>query len=296
MHKDINWDDLRFVLAVAETGALSRAAAVLGVNHATVLRRVGAFEDRIGMQVFDRTPKGYLLSEAGQKLLPAITDVENAVATLDRLASGADAAMRGNVRLASTDTLTTTVLPRIGMSFTQAHPGITIELLTSSLQVSLSRLDADFVVRPTLALPKDMVGEVAAVMGFAVYGRRDVVDRARRAPEAAPWLDVNPALRASPPGKWLAENVPRDRVVASADSFVALRALAGAGGGLGLLPCILGDEADNIVRLARGTLPLKVPVWVAVHGDMVNVPRLATAQRHFTEGLAAAAPRILGEA
>ena len=296
MHKDINWDDLRFVLAVAETGALSRAAVRLGVNHATVLRRVGAFEERLGMQIFDRTPKGYVLSESGQRLLPAIAVVETAVETLDRLASGADVAMRGNVRLASTDTLTTTVLPRIGVGFTQAHPGITIELLTSSLHVSLSRLDADFVVRPTLSLPKDMVGEIAAVMGFAVYGRRDVVDRARRAPEGAPWLDVSPALRGSPPGKWLAENAPRERIVAAADSFVALRALAGAGAGLALLPCILGDEADNIGRLDRGTLPLKVPVWVAVHADMVNVPRLATARQFVAEGLNAAALRILGEA
>ena len=45
MHSE-NWDDLRFVLAVAETGTVSGAARLLGVNHATVLRRVAAFETR----------------------------------------------------------------------------------------------------------------------------------------------------------------------------------------------------------------------------------------------------------
>ena len=47
-----NWDDIRFVLAVAETGSLNAAAQLLGVTHATVLRRVAAFEARHGKTIF----------------------------------------------------------------------------------------------------------------------------------------------------------------------------------------------------------------------------------------------------
>jgi DNA-binding transcriptional LysR family regulator len=296
MHRDENWDDLRFVLAVAETGALSRAAARLGVNHATVLRRIGAFEARIGLRIFDRTPKGYSLTDTGARLLPALSGVETAIEALERIASGADTTMRGIVRLTSTDTFTTTVLPRIAHAFTQSHPGITIELLTTSLHVSLSRLDADMAVRPAYALPRDMVGVEAAILGFAVYGRRDVVDRARLSPEAAPWLDVSPSLRDAPPGRWMTEQrVPPGQVVATADSFVTMRAMALAGAGLALLPCILGDEAEGLVRRDRGEVLLRVPIWVACHVDMAGVQRLLAARAHVADALGAASGRLLGE-
>ena len=57
MHND-NWDDLKFVLSVAETGSVSGAARRLGVNHATVLRRISAFEDAHGAEVFERSQQG----------------------------------------------------------------------------------------------------------------------------------------------------------------------------------------------------------------------------------------------
>ncbi len=61
MHSD-NWDDLRYVLAVAETGSVSGAARRLGVNHATVLRHVAAYEARHGIELFDKSARGYAVS------------------------------------------------------------------------------------------------------------------------------------------------------------------------------------------------------------------------------------------
>jgi DNA-binding transcriptional LysR family regulator len=62
----IEWDDLRYVLAVANAGSLAGAARNLGVNHTTVLRRVGAFEKRLGLRLFERLPTGYVLTAGGE--------------------------------------------------------------------------------------------------------------------------------------------------------------------------------------------------------------------------------------
>ncbi|MEJ2029914.1 MAG: LysR family transcriptional regulator, partial [Maritimibacter sp.] len=73
---DADWDDIRFVLAVAREGTLSGAARLLGVNHATVLRRVNGFENRLGVTVFDRTARGYRLAPHRENLLNAMQDME----------------------------------------------------------------------------------------------------------------------------------------------------------------------------------------------------------------------------
>lgn len=104
MHNE-NWDDLRYVLTVAETGSVLQAAKRLGVNHATVLRHVAAFEDRHGATVFERTAQGYRLLPDRVHVIRAAQDAEAAMREVGRLASGGRQAFSGTIRITSTDTL-----------------------------------------------------------------------------------------------------------------------------------------------------------------------------------------------
>src|ERR1700760_4556760 len=65
----IDWDDVRYFLAVARGGSVRAAAGRLGVNHATVLRRIAQLEDRLGVHMFEKLPSGYRLTEAGEEVL-----------------------------------------------------------------------------------------------------------------------------------------------------------------------------------------------------------------------------------
>jgi DNA-binding transcriptional LysR family regulator len=111
MHNE-NWDDLRYVLAVAEGGSVSAAAKSLGVNHATVLRRIAAFETRHGALVFDRGPAAMPVRPDQRRLIEAAREVEAGFGALDRLAHGSTA-LSGVIRVTSTDSFTAHVLPRI---------------------------------------------------------------------------------------------------------------------------------------------------------------------------------------
>src|SRR5690606_41499206 len=79
-----NWDDLRVFLAVARAGSLSGAARALGVNHSTVFRRVGAFEEALEVRLFERLPGGYVLTAAGEEMREAAPRVEAEIAALGR--------------------------------------------------------------------------------------------------------------------------------------------------------------------------------------------------------------------
>ena len=72
----MNWNDLRYFLILAEEGSLSGAARRLRKEHTTVARRIEALEEAVGTKLFDRLPRGWQLTAAGQNLVPVAERVE----------------------------------------------------------------------------------------------------------------------------------------------------------------------------------------------------------------------------
>ncbi len=275
MHK-ANWDDLRYVLAVADRGSVSAAARALGVNHATVLRRVAAFEERQGGVIFDKTASGYVIAPGQQRVIDAAREVEAAVLGVTRVIEGLHAPLSGVVRVTSTDTFCHGILPRLLPEIRREAPELRIDLICSNAHLDLARLDADIAIRPAVALPEGLSGEIAAELGFAVYGD----------PEG-PWLGFSGPLAKSKPAPWLAEQAPEDRRAGSADSFLSLREMVASGLGRTILPCLLGDAEPRIARIEHDMPDLAVPIWVATHPDMAEVPRIRAVRDRVIEGLRA---------
>jgi DNA-binding transcriptional LysR family regulator len=274
MHSD-NWDDLRYVLAVAEGGSVSAAARALGVNHATVLRRVAAFEERHGMSLFEKGARGYTIPPDRIRVIEAAREAEAAIAAVGRLMQGRGAPGAGRVRVTTTDTLSLTVVPAI-LAAIEVPGGPRFELLTSNGHLDFARLHADISVRPAPRLPDDLAGEHAADLAFAAYGR----------PGVAGWLGVRGVLAGSVVGQWHAETIPVSAIMGSADSFPVLRKMAEAGLGRTVLPCILGDASPDLVRLPDGPEGMSVPVWVASHVSLAEAPRLRSLRHAIADGLA----------
>src|SRR5262245_50688209 len=88
MHKGIDWDDLRLALAIARGEGLSGAARSLGINHATVFRRLNQLERRIGVRLFERFRTGYSATSAGNKVVALAGRVESGVVEVTRELSG----------------------------------------------------------------------------------------------------------------------------------------------------------------------------------------------------------------
>lgn len=286
MHNQENWDHLRYVLAVSEAGSVSQAARNLGVNHATVLRHVAAFEERSGADIFDKSAKGYTVLGDRLQVINAAREVETAVLAVQRIIQGAQAPVRGLVRVTSTDSFCQMVLPPIIGRWQDQLDELRIELLSTNAQLDLSRLDADITVRPTVKLGDDLHGVVAAKLGFDIY-------RATNA-KSQRWLALGGALARTKVAVWMSDNVPGDRISGSADSFLSLREMVASGLGQAILPCII---ADTDVRLERqkGILPdMPVDIWVASHIDLVEVPRIKAVRKMLVTALSEDAERLAG--
>ena len=138
----LDWDDLRYFLAVQRARTLAGASAKLGINATTVGRRLTALEDRMGARLFDRTPTGYLLTAAGQDLVERAERMESEALAAERTVVGADQRRGGVVRVSVTEMLATRfVTPQLAR-FHDAHPEITLELNCTTRSVHLGRREA----------------------------------------------------------------------------------------------------------------------------------------------------------
>lgn len=276
MHSE-NWDDLRFVLAVAETGSVLQAAKHLSVNHATVLRRVAAFEERYETILFKRTSQGYQLLSDRVHVIRAAHAAEVAMQEVHRLASGGRLSLHGIVRVTSTDTLCGAVLPRFVAAIKAEERNLAITLLSSNTHLDLSREQASIAVRPSVQLPDDMIGEVATELRLAAYAAD---------PEQSDWLGLSGPLTRSVAATWMDANVPDDQISIAADSFLTLQAMAALGHGIAALPCFVGDCDDRLVRLPDAMPDLTVPLWVAHHVDAVETQQMRAVKRRLVAFLA----------
>lgn len=283
--KQMDWEDLRYVLAVAEKGSLSAAARKLGVNHATVLRRVNAFEETMGIAVFDRTARGYRIAPRRRRVLDAMQAVEDAALGVERAITAARSPLAGLVRVTSTDTMCLGILPEIVAAVQLGAEGLEIELSSLNQHADLARLDADIAVRPAAKLPPELTGVVAAQLGLSVYAAPD---------GQAAWLGLSGNLAVATLGAKIKDVLGDAPIAARSDSFPVLREMAAAGQGRAILPCILGDPDPRLVRL-DGLIPATaVDLWVASHVDLAEVPRIRAVRDLIIAGLERAAPRLLG--
>ncbi len=281
-----NWDDLRYVLAVAEEGSVSAAARRLGVNHATVLRRVVAYEAAAGVTLFDKTARGYAVTGAQKRVIEAAREVDRAVQAVGRMLQGVRSPLTGEVRVTSTDTFCQFVLPPIVARLRADAPDLTVELLCSNRHLDLARTHADITVRPAERLPEDLVGDAVARLGFGAF-------RAKGS-DATRWLGIAGPLERSRVGQWLRGVLGTAQPPAAADSFPVLREIAAAGQGIAVLPDLLGAEDERLERV-DGVLPdLAVDIWVASHADLADVPRIAQTRRALAAALRSIAPRLRG--
>jgi len=283
-----NWNDLRVFLAVARTGSLSGAARVLGVNHSTVFRRVAAFEEALGVRLFDRLPNGYQLTPAGEELRDGTLRVEDEIAGLSRKVSGQDLRLSGTVRVTTIDMLALWLLPRHLAAFRAAYPGIELEIAVSNAALNLTKREADVALRIGNEPPETLIGRRVGRLVFAVYGSRGY--RARRPQkglESHDWIGFD--AEHAPLARRFARFLPDVRPVCRVNSVAV--AIAAAKGGIGLapLPCGLADMEPDLVRI--GPLPedFSLDLWLLAHEDLRRTARI----RAFLDFLAEA---LMGDA
>lgn len=253
MHSRLSWDDLKLALAIGREGTLTGAARILKVDHSTVHRRIGQVERRLGARLFERHRTGYTPTPAGEEAIATARRVEDDVLRLESRLAGEDMRPSGVVRISTSDTILLALLTPIFAALRRARPEIVLEVGTTSQSVNLTRREADIAVRVINNPPDHLVGRRVGEVLMPVYGSRSVLGEqgGRDDPDPAryDWVGFDEGLAHIPPAKWMAANVPVDRIVYRSDTSHAMAEAVRAGIGVALLPHVLGDPDAMLRRL-----------------------------------------------
>ncbi|MEP4767757.1 MAG: LysR family transcriptional regulator [Roseibium sp.] len=286
MHK-IDWGDLQYVHAVIEHGSLSAASRALGVNHATVLRRIALLEAAFDIKLFERRNDGYRLLPEGRSLLASFKTMDQASARILRNLSLTSKGLEGNYRLATTDSIACLLLPDYLKQLRETHSNINIEVVVSNNPIDMSQSGAEILIRPGLTLPSDLSGLHAGSIDFRVYGAPDYLKKnADRPISDLKWLGVAPHFAESTAGEWLFANA-QTSFNFSADSFLALASMATCGLGVTMVPGFIGRMTDGLVEAENMPQGPETDVWVATHEDFRRQSNIETLLSFFAEAIKA---------
>jgi DNA-binding transcriptional LysR family regulator len=281
----VDWDDLRYVLAVTRHRTLSRAASDLGATHTTVGRRLRTIESALGVRLFDQTSEGFALTPAGQEVFEVAERMESELMSLEARVLGQDSRLQGKIRVTTMDILFRRYQAALS-SFLDRYPSVDLTLTTSDTEASLLRRDADVALRMTNTPPEYLVGRKIGRVDFAAYASRSLVERVGQdAPYAAfPWLHWDERLRMSWFDGWLAQNAPGARIVMRVDvSSVVLRHVIAAGIGAHFLACFEGDQDPELRRIGPIESSYSRDVWLLTLPELRNTSRIRAFLDHVAE-------------
>ena len=271
----MDWDDLRFVLAVAREKNLTRAAKLLGVTHTTVSRRLSAFEERVGVRLFDRQPEGYVATAAGEDMIAAASRVEEEVLSLDSRVFGQDTRLSGPLRVTTVDVMAVRMAEPLA-AFCAEYPGVSVELSVDNNFRSLTRREADIALRTTNRPPEHLVGVKLGHIEYAVYGAKSLLERiGSDAPlNDFPWVAWDERLLAKVTEERLHGHAPNANIVLRVDSPNVMNAVIRGGVGLGFMTCTEGDRDDDLVRLRPIETNFGTNIWLLTHPDLRHTARV----------------------
>jgi DNA-binding transcriptional LysR family regulator len=279
----VNWDDVRIFLAIARNGQILGAARQLGLNHATVARRLDALEAALGARLIARTTTGSGLTSEGERFLIHAERMESEMLA----ASAAGSALTGTVRIGAPDGFGAAFLaPRIG-ELAGRHPGLTLELVPVARAFSLSRREADIAV--TLERPREgrLVARKLTDYTLGLYASRDYLAR-HGAPAA---LDDLPSHRLvgyvddllyAASLDYTAQFHKAWRTTIAVSTAVGQTEAVRAGAGIGILHAFMARRDETLVPvLPQATLTRSY--WTVVHEDLRAIRRVALVSEFLAE-------------
>jgi DNA-binding transcriptional LysR family regulator len=289
----LDWDDLHSFLAIVRHGSLSAAARALGVQQTTMGRRLAALERNAGATLLLRTPRGYVLSPAGEAILGNVERIEAEALAVERRITGRDVRLEGTVRLTTVNSLAAEVLSPIFAGLREKHPGILLDVVTDTRSLSLTRREADVALRLARLPQSDLVVRKVGTVAMGLYAARGYLDRYGMPDFAAGVAGHHVVLLAQelmgvPEMEWFVGITPQAVPALRSNSRYGLRAAALAGMGIVCLARYLGDTTD-LVRLSPPSPPPVRELWLAVHNDIRHTPRVRAVTDFLAAGLRARA-------
>lgn len=264
-----DWEDLRHFSAFVRAGSLSAAAKSLAVDHATVARRIASLEASLDLKLVDRRARAYVLTESGQRVGEYAEQMTASSFALEHFAGAGQQWVQGEVVLSAPPAfLGSLIAPHVG-ALMQRYPDLTLRLVGSKTRASLARREADIAISLTRPKEPTLVASRLGYLDYALYAKPDYLT----CTDHPVFIGYDDTQAKSVQHRWLLDKAA-GRPLAVRSNDLRIQALAAAGGaGIVCLPAFIANE-HGLVRVDPEAPTLNLDVWMAVHEDVRDTPRI----------------------
>ena len=276
----LDWNDLRYFLAVADGGSTLAAGRALRVSQTTVARRIAALEDAIGFPLFEKRQAGYALTPAGEQLLNRARNVEVAATAFSEAAAAEKRDTSGTVRITTQEIFAVTLLAPMLRELHEHHPEIIIELDDSQDFRDLGEGEADIGLRSAQGdLGSGIVGRRLCNDEWTLYCSRDYAAQ-NGVPTTRAQLKKHAFIGGGGPKLWRAYSAwlhdlgLDDRVIMHHASAMGMMSAIRSGLGIAVLPCIVADADPELVQCVLPRPGHGRVMWLVTHERIRRTPRV----------------------
>ncbi|MDO4706553.1 MAG: LysR family transcriptional regulator [Comamonadaceae bacterium] len=275
----MDWDNLRYFLALARTGTLVNAARMLGVDHTTVSRRIQALEKQVGVPLFARESFGHRLTESGRQLQPHAEAMEAAFLSIENTALFAREGLSGLVRVGAPEGLGTCVLAAPLAGLAQQHPALVVDLLALPRQVQLSRREADIVISLERPTRDSVVVTKLSDYVLRLYGAQSYLARHKPIQTVQDlvghtFISYVDDLLFSRQLQFLDSFFQPRQFGLRSTSIIAQYEAVRAGAGLAILPVFLGGSDANLQCLLPQEAHFQRTFWMSMPSEIRHLARV----------------------
>ncbi len=277
----MNWDNLKYFLAVAREGQFLAAARRSKVGQATLNRRITALEEELGAKLFERSTNGCALTALGQDLMAHAERVEAEALHFQRARSRRDGQVEGVLRIGAPDGFGVAFLAGKLGRLKQRHPNLVVQLVPVPRAFSLAQREADIAVTVSRPARGRLLMKKLTDYRLGLYAARSYLQR-HRTPQSvealpehpyigyvedliyAPELDFSREL----PVRW-------DQAIEVSGALGQFEAVR-SGAGLGILHCFMADPEPGLQRILP-EIEIKRSYWTVWHESLRESARIRAA-------------------
>lgn len=275
-----DWEDLRYFIVFSKIKSLNAAAKALGVEHATVSRRIASLERSLQVKLVDRRKRSYDLTADGQRLATIGIRMEEEANAVGRLAVSAQVDIAGEVTVSAPPSLSAQKLaPYLG-DLRNSYPGIVLRFVDESSYQTLCSCQSDLCIRFTKPSKGGVVARRIGTVRFSFYATkryltgREVTDYE--------YISYDDDLDMQDQEAWLNEIIGSRKYILKAKTIDIQVKAAQAGVGIALLPEFATRESASLIELSASP-SIEVDVWLGVHEDLRGAPAIQATMSFIEE-------------
>lgn len=297
----IQWDDLKYFLAMADQGSLSAAARKLNVSQPTLSRRLTALEESVGAELFSRTRTGLEMTALGEEMRNHARHMQDDVHAIERLVTGHDSSLQGSVIISCVEAIGSLWLVEQLLGFRKQYPGITVDVKVDNAVSDLLRREADIALRMFRPVQNDLICKRTVTMCYGYYAHKDYLAQ-HGTPKSVSELknfdfilphDEILAYTSTEHRKSI--GIPKGAAFRS-NSIVALSTAVKAGYGIGAYSCLAAAADPNLVRLFDDYVVFSSDLWLVSHQELRRSARIRAMYDYLGDLLQSHADAFAGTA